>query len=507
MKIGPAFRLLICRARTLGTGLFRVNGCSASQLGTALLRRIPAFLGLTAAILLSACSNAPQSVLIWTDMPELVIAVQHFNQTESRYVIDVEYHEYPALDLLTAGKSKRLPSLIIARFLQDSVSIRTFSAIDDIFSRYYLDPNDMYPGLLQAGKEGGQQRLIPVSFDPYLLVEKSLESASAGMSTIRLDELAAYAATAERDARGDLVSLGFSPWWDSGFVTSLLLAHGAAFSTNPGWKPSSVPRIEDIRTWPLRWDDAGLREGLEALMELSRPLPQQAELNAFDFAQGGQPGYQRVLSGRARLWPMKASDFFKLPQNVRSQLAYRYPVVNEHLVLSPDSRFLGIPRYAPRRDAALFFARWLLSVEHQKEIWDLMQKQRLISSHFGPFDAFGSLLQANDMLLPEYFPAYVQNRISAAVMRQGKYPGIPYPLPFFWDEFSRDCLNPWVESLPGILRNAADKRGTELEEGNRGTELEEKSVGEEAAAKAISAFKEGCAQYLGTMPDWMKASL
>ena len=447
-----------------------------------------AIIEFAAAVLLSACGNAPQSALVWTDMPELVIAAQLFNRTETRYVIDVEYHEHPALDLINAAKSRPFPSLVVARFLQDPIAMRTFSAIDDIFSRYYLDPNDIYPGLLAAGREGGQQRLIPLSFDPYLLVEKKSESANSGMSTIRLDELAGYAAKVERDARGALVSLGFSPWWDQGFVTSLLLAHGAAFSSNPGWKPGSVPKIEDIRAWPLRWDDPGLQRGLDALMELSRSLPQQAELKAFDFSQGGQPGYQRVLAGSARLWPMKASDFFKLPQLVRSQLAYRYPTVNEHLVLSADSRFLGIPRNAPGRDAALFFARWLLSLEHQKQIWNLMQEQRLISSHFGPFDGFGSLMQVNEALIPEFFPSYVQNRISAAVKSQGKYPAVPYPLPFFWEDFSRDCLESWIQDLPEFFVHS----GTELKE--------------EAAAKAMSAFKEGCAQYLGTMPDWMKAS-
>ncbi len=456
----------------------------AERRTNASLRSIVSFV-LAVSIFLAGCSRVPQSLLVWTDIPELVIAAQLFNRTESRYVVDIEYHDNPALDLLFLSKSKPRPSLVIGRFLQSAFVAQKFEVIDDIFSRYYLDPNDIYPGLLAGGREGARQRLIPISFDPYVLVEKRIENANSGLSTIQLDELAVNASKTGRNERGVLVSLGFSPWWDTGFAISLLLAHGTAFSSNPAWKTSSVPKLEDIRTWPLAWDDAGLRKGLEALLGLGRALPGKEELEAFEFDHGNQPGYQRVLSGAARFWPMRASEFFKLPQNVRSQLAYRYPLVYGNLVFSAESRYMGIPGKAPAREAALFFARWLLSLNHQKEIWTLMQEQHLNSSHFGPFDGFGSLIQANEMLVPEFFPSYVQNRIGSAVKNQGKYPGVPYQIPFFWDDFSSECLDRWTRKLHGFAGIADEQTAVE---------------------HAIAALKEQCVQYLGTMPDWMKAS-
>ena len=65
-------------------------------------------------LLCSACVHFTSSALIWTDMPELIIAAQLFNRENDQYTIDVEYKAYPASEINNATKP---PSLIIAKYM------------------------------------------------------------------------------------------------------------------------------------------------------------------------------------------------------------------------------------------------------------------------------------------------------------------------------------------------------------------------------------------------------
>jgi len=100
-------------------------------------------------------------------MPELIIAAQLFNRENDRYIIDVEYKAFPASEII---KTTKPPSLIIARYMLSNLVMKKFASLDELFSEYYLDPNDMYPALLNAGKLGSKHVLLPVSFDCELIL-------------------------------------------------------------------------------------------------------------------------------------------------------------------------------------------------------------------------------------------------------------------------------------------------------------------------------------------------
>ena len=107
-------------------------------------RDSPVFLGslftLVLIVVLSGCSGAPQRALVWTDVPELVIAAQLFNRENAQLAVDIEYKANVASEM---KKTNKPPSLVIAKYLLSDALIKNFDSLNDLFSKSYLDPNDM----------------------------------------------------------------------------------------------------------------------------------------------------------------------------------------------------------------------------------------------------------------------------------------------------------------------------------------------------------------------------
>lgn len=419
--------------------------------------------------LLASCAQNPQTAMVWTDIPELAIAAQLFNRESLQYAVDIEYKAQAATDLKSTTTP---PSLVIAKYLLSKPILKKFNSIDELFSKYYLDPNDLYPTLLGAGKQGTTQLLVPVSFDCMLLVEKKLDSAGSGITMLSGDTLGKAAAAFTARANGKLSAMGFSPRWDLGFAEDWLVASGAGFNPNAGWKPSSAPKPADPNSWPILWSAEKLDASVLALSGLTSGTTTE-EQNSFSFSYFSKPGYQLVLDNQILYWPMRASDYFKLPYSVKRQLQYRFPLVNQHLILTSDPRYMGVPKGAKNRKAALAFARWLLVPENQRKIWKEMESEQLLPEYIGPFGGFSSLAQMNQETFAAYFPEYGQNPLLESALPA------PAALPDYWDSFSADFLRHWIDTA---LSGAG------------------------GGQSAHEYYQTSLESYLGTMPDWLSAA-
>lgn len=418
-------------------------------------------------IIFASCTPRPQTAMIWTDIPELAVAAQIFNRGNGQFAVDIEYKAEAASELKTASA---LPSLVIAKYLLSKPILKRFDSIDDLFSKFYLDPNDIYPTLLGAGKQGAIHILVPVSFDCMLLVEKRQDGASSGITMLDSDTLGSLSQAFTKRVDGKLSTMGFSPRWDLDFAENWLIAAGAGFTANPNWKASSAPKSNDPNSWPILWSGEKVASSIEELSKLTSGVSAEEE-NSFSFSYFSKPGYQLVLDNRILYWPMKASDYFKLPYSVKKQLQYRFPLVHGKLILTSDTRYMGIPKGSKDKKAALAFARWLLVPENQQKIWKEMESQQLMPEYVGPFGGFSSLIEMNNLTFRTYFPEYAQNPLIESTL-----PATP-TLPDYWDSFSRDFLRHWLD--PALSGGA---------EGDQ-------SVGD--------YFQASLEHYLGTMPDWL----
>jgi len=420
--------------------------------------------------LLLSCAQKPQAAMIWTDVPELAVAAQIFNRENDQFAVDLEYKAEAATELKTTTAP---PSLIIAKYLLSKPILKRFDSIDELFSKYYLDPNDLYPTLLDAGRQGTSRLLVPVSFDCMLLVEKKHDGTSSGVTTIDAETLGSSSRAFTARIGGKLSALGFSPRWDSSFAEDWILAAGAGFSANSSWKSAATPKPNDPNSWPILWSGAQLSASISALSKLSSGATAE-EQNAFSFTYFSKPGYQLLLDNRILYWPMKASDYFKLPYTVKRQLQYRFPVIDQKILLTPDTRYMGIPKGAKNKRAALAFARWLLVPDNQRKIWKEMETQQLLPEYIGPFGGFSSLIQMNNQTFRTYFPEFAQNPLI-----EGNLP-TQSALPDYWDSFSRDFLRHWLD-------------------------LALSAPAPDSAQSIDENFQTSLERYLGTMPDWLSA--
>lgn len=418
---------------------------------------------------LSGCDQATQSALVWTDIPELVIAAQLFNKENDQFSVDVEYKANAASEV---KKTNNPPSLVIAKYLLSKPLMKKFDTLDDLFSRYYLDPNDMYPALLSAGKLGAEHVLMPLSFDCMVLVERKSENASAGVAVLDPEMLQSSSKAFTVANNGEISAMGFSPRWNLEFAEDWLLAGGSGFSVNQNWKSNSAPKPNDPNAWPLLWDQGNLEKSVGILQAFNSKVKTEQE-DAFSFTYFNKPGYQLVLESRVLYWPMRASEFFRLPYAAKTQLRYRFPTADQKVLLTADTRYMGIPRGAKNKKAAMAFARWLLVAGNQEKVWKEMESEHLLPDYVGPFGGFSSLTQVNETIFSKYFPEYAQNPlISSSLPRIAA-------LPDYWDSFARDFLRHWLE---GILSDQSSKNSID------------------------ERFRASFEQYLGTMPDWLVTS-
>ena len=435
-------------------------------------RDSPVFLGslftLVLIVVLSGCSGAPQRALVWTDVPELVIAAQLFNRENAQLAVDIEYKANVASEM---KKTNKPPSLVIAKYLFSDALINNFDSLNDLFSEYYLDPNDMYPTLLDAGKLGTEHLLMPLSFDCMVLVERKAESSSAGVAMLNADMLQSSSKAFTKLDDGKVSAMGFSPRWNLEFAEDWVLAGGAGFSLHQNWKSTSVLRPDDIYSWPMLWNKENIETSVDTLVSFGANVTKEQE-DLFTFTYFNKPGYQLVLENRVLYWPMRASEFYKLPYSAKNQLQYRFPVVNQKIIFTADTRYMGIPRGAKNKKAALAFVRWLLIPENQNKVWKEMELQQLLPDYI-PFGGFSSIMQMNEDIFSKYFPEYRQNPLIPSSLPN------PPVLPDYWDSFSRDFLRYW---LGDILSDSVPKG----------------SVDEH--------FRASFERYLGTMPDWLSAN-
>ncbi len=107
---------------------------------------------------------------IWTDVPEIAIYAELFNREQDRFRVEVVWKTELAREL---KDTRAAPALAIGHFLKSSIIRDRFQALDYLFGELTVHQAAFYPGLLNLGKIGGQQLLLPLSFNlPAIIFRK-----------------------------------------------------------------------------------------------------------------------------------------------------------------------------------------------------------------------------------------------------------------------------------------------------------------------------------------------
>lgn len=160
---------------------------SPKKIACTLVRLFLGAVTLFCVFLFGACSNASQfdMVKVWTSESSIVLYTAEWNKTHSTK-ISVLYKPFPLDELST---TRDPPDIIIGTWLRNKETKKEFYCLDKLFGKSALSPlqsETFYEKVLDAGKIGREQYLLPISFNvPVVLLGEE----SKATQTIDLEAL------------------------------------------------------------------------------------------------------------------------------------------------------------------------------------------------------------------------------------------------------------------------------------------------------------------------------
>ncbi|HUX38350.1 MAG TPA: hypothetical protein VMV44_10655, partial [Rectinemataceae bacterium] len=105
---------------------------------------------LAAMLLASSCGLADSSLVrVWTDVPEVALYAELFNQEQNRWRVEVVWKADLPREIMDA---KDPPDLAIGARLHASVVRERFKPLNYLFGELALDRTAFYPALLAFGE-------------------------------------------------------------------------------------------------------------------------------------------------------------------------------------------------------------------------------------------------------------------------------------------------------------------------------------------------------------------
>lgn len=395
-------------------------------------------IALASALGLASCSETGAGpTAIWTDAPELALAVELFNSSQDRYLVELEWKAGLAE---AVRQAKEPPGLVVGRYLKNQGVRERLRSLDYLFGELVVNQSSFYPGLLALGNVEGRQMLLPVSFNlPAIAFARDAAPVGDGF-LLGLADMAPAASAFNRRAGGGFSRMGFSPRWDPAFLVLAANAAGAGFKEGK----------------PLAWNEKGLAAGVEALRAWTVSTNgSAAQEDEFQFKYLYTPGYQYLSSGRALFAYVDSSAFFTIPDDKRASLDYRWFASRGGLPLSDDLVYAAIPRSGAGRPAAEAFLKWLFREDSQDALLERSRRTRAIERSFGVVGGFSSIRAVNERILPLYYPSLVGHLPPAEALMS------PNVLPGDWPELKSAVVAPWLAEATARAAPAANP-GEEL---------------------------------------------
>ncbi len=380
---------------------------------------------------LASCSGASGDIAsIWTDLPELAIAVELYDSSDGPGKVALAWKRDPAEALLAAkgGKGEEArPALVVGRRLQGAGLGDRLVSLDGFLKRVPA-ANYFYPELLAGGTIEGRLRLLPLSFNlPAIAFLRSAPASGDGF-TLSLADLAAASAAYARPGAGE--RMGFSPRWDPRFLVAALDCGGARFGMR---KEASQRALE------LGWDASGLASALADLGSWSaRVNGSAAREDDFKYKYLYSPPYRWLKDGRALYAYMDSSELFVVGEERRAELDFRWFSGGGRVPISEGAVYAGLVRGAKGGGAALSFLAWLVTPEAQRAILERSRGTRAADYSFGILGGFSSVRAVNEGVFPAFYPDLVGHAPPAERL------SVPAPLPPDWPALEAAVLEPWA---------------------------------------------------------------
>ncbi|NOY09286.1 MAG: carbohydrate ABC transporter substrate-binding protein [Spirochaetes bacterium] len=391
--------------------------------GKTVLKTILKFVVFIALAVLNSCSLFyNQRIVLWTDQPEMAAYIENFNSNNDFYKVEIYYRSNAAASL--SGTEKQ-PDIVIGKRINSPGLLSKFQPLDRLMGDEKIQPELFYRNLLSTGKADDKQMLLPLSFNlPGVIFKKDMDRKIPALM-ITLDKMLDLSRRFNKMRGSHFRKLGFSPFWDSNFLYYTAVLFGNAFPAGAnGGVSIDKEEMKKAQNFINSW-----------VNEANGGYDKE---KAFTGKYVNIPMYKLVDDGRILFSIISSEDIFKIPEEKRKDLVFRWLSYNDAIPVEDNILYVGITDKAKNRRGALIFVKWLFNPSVQKQLLKINQFKRL--DVFGICNGFSALKKITAQEIPK------RNQLFLGHIPPENFLIFPLPKPQNWDLIKKKLINGWFLS-------------------------------------------------------------
>ena len=366
-------------------------------------------------------------VVIWTSCGEFAQYIELFNKTHKDNSAVIVYKENPAASL-PPEKDEQAPDIIVGSWLRDDDIQRNFKSLDYFFDNNILSSEIFYPQMLESGKKGYKQFLLPVSFNlPAIIFSADNKDLVSDSYTLTLEEIRKIASEFnEKNKKGAYTKIGFTPLSNGDFLYLTTKLKGVDFSSEDG---------------KIVWNSVKLDETAKLLKDWVTTENTSAQVEEdFTFKYLFMPNYRQVTSGRTLFAYTTSDELLKIMKDQNLDIDYRWIAENNTIPMEDSYTMMGIYKDSHNQVGATEFMSWFFNKENQKSILERKEKFNLETEIFGISGGFSSLIDVTEHILPIYYKQLLTNIPPAQMI------AVPQQLPPLWESYQEYVVDKYLSN-------------------------------------------------------------
>jgi len=401
----------------------------------ATLRAALGALAVSGAALLAGCGLGLESPLrLVTNRAEMAAYVDRFNSLQSDVKVEISYQESPAQAVVDGVTG----DIVVGQWLATQAVMDRLEGLGDVVKPGKIDPSWFYARLLAMGSRDNRPMLVPLSFSlPALVYVRQTPDLPAML--LQLDTLQALSkAYNHTNKAGVVTNLGFSPTWNTDFLTLTALLFGAHLRPGRNGLPA--------------WDENGLRRAVDFTRQWLEGVNGGADVDAaFSERNLVQPWYKLLSSGKTLFALASFRDYFAVPEEERRDFDFRWLSQDGTIPVMDDVLFAGVLRTSRDKAGAKAFLQWFCSLPVQLSLLQVNQSRRI--GVFGITDGFPAWKSIDEKDLPAKYPLLLGHIPMENLLT------FPDTLPDNWVRVRDGVVEPWMlDSASGKTTDTLEKR-------------------------------------------------
>lgn len=336
------------------------------------------FVPIVCCLLCLSCHE--QTLICLSSSPDVAFLAEWFNVSQSQYRVIFNF----ASDSRETLNQRLFPDLIIDTNLQDTLLSVDYHTLPSSLA----NPKTVYPDLLQPGKTGNRQKLLPLAFNLPLIAYAHTPGKDEFPLFQSFNELADNAAAYNRRNQWEYTRMGFSPLWDADCLFLAYRQFGLQF----------IPMSKGFYA-----DGASLQKAQQRLDAWIQTTVGNLPLEKiYRDKYHRYPGYLLLEHNQALFYYYDTKTFFQIPPEHRAKLAFSWIGTDNRVPALEEVLFAGIPQHGNAKKGALAFLQWIQSPENQRRF--IRKKNELGIDGFGLLGGFSSLIEVTEDFFPLVYP-------------------------------------------------------------------------------------------------------